>query len=311
MAHSPNLGKLDFKYLQPEELRRLAHMLFAPRRVIQGRYAGHFATNQRGQSVEFRDYRQYLPGDDVSKVDWKVFGRSDKLFIKIFEHHSELTVQLLIDASASMSYRGSAPATSNSLSKYDYACMMAASIGFLLMKQHDRFGFAVSRDGLKNQMPAQGAMQHLLSMLRTMEQVRPGGASELAQSVNTLNQQGSRRNLLLIFSDLWDEPEELAKAMAARVHAGGEVVVFHVLHPDELQLPDIEHGLFIDSETGTRVRLRVREVRADYERKAREFVDTWSRRCRGIGVDYARAVTSKPYYTLLEQYLAGRGGRWR
>ncbi len=309
MANSPNLGKLSFKYLQPADLRRLTHMLFAPRRIIQGRYAGHFATNQRGQSVEFRDYREYLPGDDVSKIDWKVLGRSDKLFIKIFEHHSELTVHLLIDASASMGYRGSTNGRKDQLSKYDYACMMAASIAFLVMKQHDRFGFAISRDGLDKQVPAQCSMQHLMGILRRMERIRPGGSAGLAGALDDFNRQGTSRNLLVIFSDLWDDPDAVAKAMAARVHAGGEVVLFHVLHPDEIELPNVEHGLFIDSETGSRVRLQVREIRAEYQQKAREFIESWSRRCRGIGVDYFRVMMSQPYYQLLENYLANRASR--
>ena len=180
MTISPNLGKLSFKYLQPGDLRRLAHMSFAPRRIIHGRYGGHYATNQRGQSIEFRDYREYLPGDEVSKIDWKVLGRSDKLFIKIFEHHSELTVHLLVDASASMDYRGARTSHRDQWSKYDYACMMAASIAFLVMKQHDRFGFAVSRGGLVEQIPAQCSMQHLMNILRRMERVRPKGPAGLA-----------------------------------------------------------------------------------------------------------------------------------
>ena len=127
--------------------------------------------------------------------------------------------------------------------------------------------------------------------------------------MNAFNRQGTNRNLLVIFSDLWDDPEGVAKAMAARVSAGGEIVLFHVLHPDEIDLPPVEHGLFIDSETGSRVRLQVREIRAEYQQKAREFIDGWSRRCRGIGVDYFRALLSQPYYRLLEQYLATRASR--
>ncbi|QDT47237.1 hypothetical protein Pan258_12680 [Symmachiella dynata] len=306
MANTPNLGKLSFEYLQPADLRRLTHMLFAPRRIIHGRYGGHFATNQRGQSVEFRDYREYLPGDDVSKIDWKVLGRSDKLFIKLFEHHSEMTVHLLVDASASMGYRSATSDHRKNASKYDYACMMAASIAFLVMKQHDRFGFAISRDGLDEQIPAQCSMLHLMGILRRMERIRPGGPAGLAEALNAFNRQGSMRNLLVIFSDLWDDPEGVAKAMAARVHGGGEIVLFHVLHPDEIDLPQVEHGVFIDSETGGRVRLHVSEIRAEYQKKAREFIDAWSRRCRGIGVDYFRASLSQPYYRLLEQYLANR-----
>lgn len=301
-----NQGDFSFKYLKPGDLRRLEHLLFAPRRVVEGRYAGHFVTRQRGQSVEFRDYREYLPGDDIGHVDWKVYGRTDKLFIKIFEHHSELTVHLLVDASASMAYRGAKKTDRNAPSKYDYSCFLAASIAFLILKQHDRFGFAFARNGLKRQFSAQGTMQHLIGILRQMERFRLGGRAGLADAIHTLNRQGARRNLLIVFSDLWDEPDEVAKAAAGRLSSGGEIILFHVLHPDEIHLPEMEHGLFIDSESDARVRLNLDDVREEYRARVREFLDTWSRRCRGMGADYVRLMTSQPYQHVLEHYLAGR-----
>jgi uncharacterized protein (DUF58 family) len=301
-----NQGDFSFKYLKPGDLRRLEHLLFAPRRVVEGRYAGHFVTRQRGQSVEFRDYREYLPGDDIGHVDWKVYGRTDKLFIKIFEHHSELTVHLLVDGSASMAYRGSTPADRKGPSKFDYSCLMSAAIAFLIMKQHDHFGFAFARNGLRQQAPPQGTMQHLMGILRQMERYRVGGRSGLADAIHTMNRQGARRNLLIVFSDLWDEADEVAKATAARLSSGGEIILFHVLHPDEINLPDIEHGLFIDSESDARVRLNIDDVREEYQARAREFLETWSRRCKGMGADYIRLMTNQPYQRVLEHYLAGR-----
>lgn len=314
MAATRNQGEFRHKYLRLADLRRLEYLLFAPRRIVEGRYSGQYATRQRGQSVEFRDYRQYLPGDDLGSIDWKVYGRSDKLFIKLFEHQSELTVNLLIDVSGSMAYRGQVGSKrrrgpETALSKYDYACFLAASIGFLVMKQHDRFSCGFAQRGLKRYAPPDSTMRHLTGILRRMEAIRPRGRARLPDAIDELTRQGTRRSLLIVFSDLLDEPDAVAKALAARTQSGGEAIVFQVLHPDELNLPDIEHGLFIDSETAARVRLDVGEIRDEYKQRVREFVDGWSRRCVGLGIDYARAVTNEPYYRVLERYLVGREQR--
>jgi len=314
MTAARNQGELKHQYLQLSDLRRLEYLLFAPRRIVEGRYSGQYATRQRGQSVEFRDYREYFPGDDLGNVDWKVYGRSDRLFIKLFEHQSELTVQLLVDASGSMAYRGYGAtqrliAADAEPSKYDYACSLAASIGFLIMKQHDRFSAAFSQNGLRSYSPPQSTMRHLSGILRTMERTRPFGRAQLAESIDELTRKGTRRSLLVVFSDLLDDPDAVAKALAARAQAGGEAIVFHVLHPDELNLPDIEHGMFIDSETSARVRLNVAEIRQQYQAKIQAFLDTWAKRCLGMGVDYARAVMSEPYHRILERYLIGRAQR--
>jgi uncharacterized protein (DUF58 family) len=291
------------------DLRRLEHLLFAPRRIVEGRYAGQYATRQRGQSVEFYDYRQYLAGDDVGHIDWKLFGRSDRLYIKLFEHQSELTVHLLVDASASMDYRGEPRGADRGLSKYDYACSLAASISFLIFKQHDRFGFALAQAGLHQPLPADGSMRHLSRILAHMEGTRPHGQASLAEAIGTLTQTTARRTLLVVISDLWDDADATAAALAARGATGGESIVFHVLHPDEVNLPDCEHGLFIDSETQARVRLNVHDLRAAYQARVREHLDIWARRCRSLGVDYVRAQTSQPYYSVLEQYVAARASR--
>jgi uncharacterized protein (DUF58 family) len=298
------------KYLKLSDLRRLEHLMFAPRRLVEGRYSGQYTTRQRGQSVEFYDYREYLAGDDVGHIDWKLFGRSDRLYIKLFEHQSELTVHLLVDASASMDYRGQTTgASQGGMSKYDYACSLAAAISFLVLKQHDRFGLAFSCEGLNQPLVTDGSMRHLTRILAQMEQTKPRGHAHLAEAIGALTRTSTRRSLLIVFSDLWDDADETAAALAARSATGGESIVFHVLHPDELNLPDCEHGLFIDSETEARLRLNVHDIRATYQARVQEHLAVWAGRCRGLGVDYVRSVMSQPYYTVLEHYAAIRASR--
>jgi uncharacterized protein (DUF58 family) len=307
-----NQGAFRHKYLQVGDLRRLEQMLFTPRKVVEGRFSGQYQTRQRGQSVEFRDYREYLPGDEIGAIDWKVYGRSDKLFIRLFEHQSELTLQLLVDASASMAYRGAQPVGRRyGPSKYDTACRLAASIAFLVMKQHDRFSFAVAQEGLTRSTPADGTMRHLAGALKTMEEVRPRKSARLAEAIGDLSRTGRRRSLLVLFSDLLDDSDATAAALAARSAAGGEAVVFHVLHPDEIALPDLEHGTFVDSESGAQVRLSLDEIRGEYREKMQRFLESWEARCRALGVDYVRASTADPYQRVLERYLVRRASTVR
>jgi uncharacterized protein (DUF58 family) len=295
---------INRKYLRVQDLRRLRHVFFTSRKPIEGRYSGRHATPQRGQSVEFRDYRQYIPGDELESVDWKVYGRSDKLFIKIFEHQADMTVNLLVDASASMAYRGQ-----RGHSKYDQACFLAAAIAFLVVKQTDRVSFALAQNGLAALERPNSSMPHLANILRSMENVFPQGQARLADAIRGLAGLSKRRDLLIVFSDLLDDRDDVMKALSVVLHRGGEVILFHVLHAEELELPQMDNGLFIDSESGAKLRLNVEDVRPAYDARMKQFLAGWSQACKGHGVDYNLVSTAEPYHKSLEQYLYGRAAR--
>jgi uncharacterized protein (DUF58 family) len=307
---------INRKYLRLQDLRRLTQFFFTGRKPIEGQYSGQHATPQIGQSVEFRDYRQYMPGDEIGSIDWKIYGRSDKLFIKIFEHQADLTVNLLIDCSASMSYRGVnqsrrrplswAPAAEEPPSKFDYACSLAAAIGFLIVKQHDRVGFSLAQGGLSQFLAARSTLAHLSAILDAMEQARPEGEARLADAIRDLAGRTGRREVLIVFSDLLEDRDATLRSLSMIHHRGGEAILFHVLHSDELRLPQIENGVFIDSETQDRVRLNVADVRTAYEGKLREFLDAWQRQAKANGINYSLCPTSEPYDRVLERYLTRR-----
>jgi uncharacterized protein (DUF58 family) len=312
---------LNRKYLQVSDLRRLQHLSFSCRRTVEGQYSGQHATPQRGKSVEFRDYRQYIPGDELSNVDWKVYGRSDKLFIKIFEHQADLTAHLLVDASASMAFRGidakrSAPAsksqrtrgkaTAQPNSKYDFACCLAASLAFLIVKEKDRVAFAAAREGLDEHRPPSSSAVNLSGILETMERIVPSGEAQLSQAIRELAGRSRKRDLLIVFSDLLGSTDEIMNALSLWLHRGGEVIVFHVLHAEELTLPPIQNGIFIDSETADRIRLNVEDIRPEYDARMKEFLDGWSQTCRGNGIDYVLSSTAEPYHEQLYRFLTRR-----
>lgn len=325
------MDNLQHKYLRIQDLRCLRHLFFASRRPVEGIYAGRHASPQRGHSVEFNDYRAYMPGDELADIDWKVYGRSDRLFVKLFEHQSDMTVHLLVDASASMNYpykiqdprskvqsqRQARQDSSSALdlgpwtldSKYDHACRIAASIGFLSTRQQDKVSFAVARGGLRHFHRPGGAIGSLLSILRMMEQVQLGEEANLAEAIDAMASRVPRRGLLIVLSDLLEEPEPILRAMSTFTQRGGEVIVFHILHSDELNLPDAEDAIFTDAESGQRLTASIPDLRAAYEKRMEQFMVTWSAALRGRSIDYQLATTNAPYQKALEHYLFARASR--
>jgi uncharacterized protein (DUF58 family) len=300
---------LNRKYFRAGDLRRLAHVAFASRRRIEGLYSGRHETLQRGQSVEFQDYREYIAGDDLAEVDWKVFGRSDKLFVKLFEHQSDMTVRLVVDASASMAFRGCLAGAPTELSKYDQACFLAAAIAFLIAKQNDRAALAFAQGGLVQAPPVADSMARLVNLLLALERRATGAKAGLAEAVKRLMVVSGKRDLLVVLGDLWEDREPILRALSAWRQRGGEVIVFHVLHEHELELPAISGGLFIDSETGERLRLNIADIREAYAEKMSQWRIAWAENAHGRGLDYNLVSTSEPYYKTLEAYFRRRSAR--
>ena len=304
---------LSHKYLRVQDLRRLRNLLFSTRRVVEGRFAGRHVSSQRGQSVEFTDHRPYALGDEVGDIDWKIYGRSDKLFVRLFEHQSDMSVHLLIDASASMAYSGLDHREPSDFdvrptveSKYDHACRIAAAIAFLATRQQDRISFGFAKAGLREFQPPGGSPGHLLGLLDAMERLRPQGEARLSKALAELASRVHGRGVLVVLSDLHEDPSPVLGAMSLFAHRGGEVVVFHTLHGDELALPEMDDALFVDSETQQRLPLNVSELRNDYAKRMRGFLEGWSTACRGRGFDYQLVNSAAHYHQALEKFLFSR-----
>ncbi len=320
-TQAPTSG-LNSRYLNAADLRRLRNVFFTSRRIMEGMYAGRHVSPMRGHSTEFSDYRPYMPGDEITDIDWKVFGRSDKLVVKLFEHHSDMTVNLVLDASASMAYTGTdelserrrskkdagrskTQALSNS--KYDHACRLAAAIAFMTSKQQDKVSLAIAQQGLHQFARPLGTFSHLTQLLRFMETTQPDGRADLPDTLRQVASMTGRRGVLIVLSDLLDDFEQTLSALGAFTHRGNEVILFHILHADELKLPDLGQCQFVDSETQEKLRLNIDDVQAAYQRKIKAFTDKWSHACKGRGIDYNLVSTSTPSIVALEYYLFARG----
>jgi uncharacterized protein (DUF58 family) len=301
----------DRRYLRVEDLHRLRHLSFFTRRPVEGRYAGRHASPLHGHAVEFSDYRQYTPGDEISTIDWKVFGRSDKLFIKLFEQQTDLTVNLLVDASASMAYRGINEPTAGSSwleqpTKFDHACLMAAAIAFLITQQRDGVAFALTRNGLRDYLPPCATPAHVRNMTQTMARTELAGKAQLAEALEALAQRTRRRGLLIVFSDLLEDQEPILQALSNFNHRGNEVIIFHTLHPEELHLPALDEAIFIDSESAQRLKLNLDDVSPAYHKRLKQFLDSWRQTLRARGIDYNLVSTGTPYHQALANCLNRR-----
>ena len=294
-------SRTQHRYLKVEDLRRLQHLFFASKRAVEGHYAGRHASPQRGHSVEFNDYREYTPGDEIGDIDWKVFGRSDRLFIKLFEHQSDMTVNLLVDGSGSMGYPGP-----KQHRKWDQACMLAAAIGFLTVRQQDRVSFGVARRGLAEFHRPAGGAGHLNNILRSMEEVTPTGEAQLPDALKAMARQTTRKGLLVLLSDLMDDAEPVLRALSLFTHRGNEVILLHVLHADEFDLPADPAAVFVDSETQARLRININDIREQYRQRLQHYLDGWQAACRARGMDYRLVSTAQPYHEVLAGYLFTR-----
>ncbi len=301
---------ITHRHLHVQDLRRLRHLCFSSRRVVEGQYAGRHLSPQRGHSVEFKDYREYTPGDEIGDIDWKVFGRSDRLYVKLFEHQSDMTVNLLVDASASMAYPrvyDGSKHDDETDSKFDHACRLAAAIAFLTTQQQDRASFAIAQDGLRDYQRPGAAHAQVESILHVMDRATPQGEARLPDALHALARLAPRRGVLVLLTDLLDDLEPTLEALGAWTHRGSDAILFHVMHAHELDLPnDLAEATFVDSESAAQVKLNVSDIRSAYKTNLRQFLDRCATQCRARRIDYNLVTTAQPYHKALEHYLFTR-----
>lgn len=282
-------------------MARLRGMEFVARHLVEGYFSGRHRSPEYGYSVEYADHREYAPGDEIRTIDWKVFGRTDKIYVKLFEEETNLLVYLLIDKSASMGYRGE-----GGVSKLEYASYLAAALSFLMIRQGDRVGMGVFDESLQRFFRPGGSMPHLFSILRALETIRPGRATRVSEALHSLYPLIRRRGLLVIVSDFLDQPRHLFDALNRYRHRGFETLLFHVLHPDELSLPDQANVRFVDMETARTVVAEPKVVRKEYQAELQKYLDEIRNGAEVRRIDYNLVSTATPYYVGLERYLIRR-----
>jgi uncharacterized protein (DUF58 family) len=294
----------DLRFLDPAVLARLATMELKARTVVEGFLTGLHRSPYKGFSVEFAEYRQYLPGDDLSTLDWKVYARSDRHYVKKFEEETNLECHLLLDVSGSMAYRGAAP-----MSKLEYGSVLAASLAFLMNRQRDATGLIAFDDRIRFRLPASARPGHLHALLLALERLEPGTRSDVGRPLHQLAEALLKRSLVVLVSDLLDDPEPVIKGLKHLRFRGTDVVVFQVLDPNELTFPFRGSAKFRDIESADEVTADPGSIRRAYLRELAGLTLRYDRELRGAGIDYVQLDTSQPLDFALLAYLSARAKR--
>ena len=293
----------ELRFLDPAVVMRLGTLELRARTIVEGFLSGLHRSPRKGFSVEFAEYRQYFPGDDLSTIDWKVFARTDRHVVKKFEEETNLKGYLLLDVSASMSY-GAGP-----LTKIDYARTLAASLAYLMQKQRDAAGLVTFDDRIRQLVPPGTRAGHLSAVLHALDAIEPGLTTNAERPLAQLADAMTTRGLIVFISDLLDEPERVIKGLKHLRHRGSDVLVFHVLDKDELTFPFERPVRFRDLEDATEVLASPRDVRAGYLASLDGMMTGYRRALVAAGIDYQLVDTSRPLDESLLAYLSARSRR--
>ena len=300
----PGAVSRDLRFLDPGVIARLGTMELKARTVVEGFLSGLHRSPYKGFSVEFAEYRQYLPGDDLTTLDWKVYARTDRHYVKKFEEETNLECHILLDQSASMSYRGAAP-----MSKLEYGSVLAASLAFLMNRQRDATGLIAFDEQIRVRLPAGARPGHLHALLLALERLQPGRLSNVGRPLHQLAEALLKRSLIVLISDLLDDPAPVVKGLRHLKFRGTDVVVFQVLDPNELTFPFKTAATFTDIETAEAVVADPASARKEYLRELAGLTLHYDRELRGAGIDYVQLDTSQPLDFALLTYLSARARR--
>jgi uncharacterized protein (DUF58 family) len=288
------------KYLDPVTLAKMGDLELQARLIVEGYLSGMHKSPYHGFSVEFVQHREYVPGDDIKHVDWKVYGRTERYFLKQYEEETNLICWLLVDVSESMQYR------SGPVNKYDYACMVAAALGYLILHQQDSAGLVTFDERIRHFLRPASQPSHLKEMVKILNLGAGQAKTRLAPLFHDLAERITRRGIIFILSDLFDEVEDLMKALKHLRHKRHEVVIFHILDGAELDFPFQEATLFRGLEQYPDLLTDPRSLRDGYLAEIGDFIRELQRGCRQQNIDYVPLRTDTNLTVALSSYLAHR-----
>jgi len=295
------------RWLDPKLLGAVSKLEFKTRKIVEGTRLGRHRSPFHGISVEFAEHRPYVPGDDVRHVDWKIYAKRDRFFIKQYEEETNLAATLLLDVSSSMGYRSDA----GGLSKLDYAKFMAAALAFLLIEQQDAVGLVAFDGGVVKSFPPKASTPHFRALCAALEEVRGGERTDLGAVLDRAAGEIDRRGLVVVLSDLVDEPGRVLAGLQRVAHRRHELVVLHVMDGDEIDFPFRGAVRFEDLEGDERFTCDARDLRAAYLAALEEHCARIRTGCRELGIDYMRMDTREPLDVALTGYLNLRARRPR
>ena len=296
------------KYLDPKVLAKINRLDLLARLVVEGFIAGLHRSPFHGFSVEFASHREYVPGDDIKHIDWKVLGKTDRYYIKQYEEETNLKATFLVDASESMLYRRDGR---DALTKYHYAAAVAASLAHLLLQQQDAVGLAVFDETLRTYLPASASANQLKNMVHALDQIDPREKTSLEPICHSLAEKIPRRGLVCLISDLFADVEGVVRGLQHFRHYDHEVMVLHIMDDDELTFPFQGNTMFRGLEATGRVVVEPRALRTGYLEAVDAFCRTVKRKCVAARIDYKRVSTADRLDAALLSFLAARAAAVR
>lgn len=297
------------RLLDPAAMSRVQRLELVARGLVEGFVSGRHRSPYRGFSVEFAEHREYAPGDDIGDLDWRVYGRSDRYYIKQYIEETNLRATILLDASGSMAYRGDMAAMRGGrcLSKFEYAQYLAAALTHLLIGQQDAVGLVTFDTQVRRYLPSRSRPTHLRVLLEELNTTEPGGETSLAPIFHDVAERVHRRGLIIIISDLFDDPGPLLNALHHFRFRKHEVIVMHVMAEEELSFPFDRWSLFKDLEQlDHHLELDPRALRAAYLDEVRRHLAALEKGCGEMKIDYVPFSTRQDFDLALAGYLAHR-----
>jgi uncharacterized protein (DUF58 family) len=289
------------KYLDPRTLTKIGGLDIKARLIVEGFISGQHKSPYHGFSVEFAEHREYSPGDDLKHLDWKVLGKTDRFYIKQYEEETNLRAYMLLDTSESMKY-----ASPGNISKLEYACYIAASLSYLLIRQQDSVGLVVFDNAVKKFIPASSSPAHLRLLLHELSRLEPESRTDTGVIFHDLAERIKRKGLVIILSDLFDDPEKLLFGLQHFRHKRHEVIVFHILDEYERDFPFPNMTLFEGYEGWDDLLVDPRALRKAYLEEYEDFTSRLKRGCRNNKIDFVPINTKHPLDVVLSAYLANR-----
>ena len=290
------------RFLHPEAIQRIARLDLRARHIVEGFLSGEHRSPYFGQSIEFLQHREYAPGDDPRRVDWKVFAKQERLYVKQYEEETNLRATLVVDVSGGMQY-GSGP-----LNKYEYAATIAASLAYLLLRQQDAVGCISFDDKVRRTVPIRSRMNHLHSVIAALDASVPRDKTDVAAVLERVAEETPRRGMIALISDLFCDRPGLFRGLRLLRQRGHDVMVFHVMDDDELEFNFTGPTRFEGLEAAESLNCNPRALREGYLEAMRGFLDEVRRGCAQHGCDYALIRTRQPLDAALAAYLSSRLG---
>jgi uncharacterized protein (DUF58 family) len=289
------------KYLRPEVIAQLANIELKARLVVEGFITGLHRSPYHGFSVEFAEHKQYSTGDELRRIDWKVYARTDRYFVKQFEEETNLRSMLAVDTSGSMKFQ-----SKNRISKFEYAIYLAAALSVLLVKQRDAVGLALYDTKVHKYLPPSSRQSYIHEILKALAATEPANETGTAAALDSLAERINRRGLVIVMSDFFDDVESVLKALKHFRHNNHEVIAFQILDPREIDFNFGKGANFKDLETGEELVTQPYHIKYEYSKAVGDFINHIKRECRNHNIDYHLIDTSLPFDKALRDYMTKR-----